>query len=591
MRLFHILFALVFVALPLSAGQAGYPKLSPFDGLRWEADSSEFWPQVRLGETWYEVLSINGASTEDVLTFCETRWGRAMVPKRFAEDLVEALTRMGITIEETVELQVRTIGSGEELTLQDVPNTHAKRQLLRRGAGEFRPAPVALTVETIRSDLAWLAERVRDEYAYRDLTGYDWEAAFQKAAAEADANWTRNAFGVRIMKLLAPFGDGHTRLAGSADVLPRGYAPFRMVAHSERIVALQPRSDGFLDPEHPYLSAIDGRPLEAWLELMGTIAPHGAPHFRRTVSIQRLHFLAFALQESGGDPATKTVTLSLVDDSGAERELEVDLSADFPGVPPRRPVHRVLPGNIGYVALPSMESGEDFERWLHAALSSVRKTRGLVLDVRGNGGGSRAALRTLLPSFLPADSPPRVVNIAAYRLHEGDDPDHPDGYLSDRNLWPAHWSGWSQAERAAIEATAASFRPAFEPPSGAFSAWHYSVISPATDSNARYEAPVVILQDGDCFSATDIFLGAFQGLPRVELLGTPSGGGSGRSRTCRLPASRLSVRLSSMVSFRPDGRLYDGHGIVPDVRIEPRLEDLAGDSDSVLEAALARLWN
>ena len=47
-----------------------------------------------------------------------------------------------------------------------------------------------------------------------------------------------------------------------------------------------------------------------------------------------------------------------------------------------------------------------------------RNTKGLVVDVRDNGGGSREPLRWLF-SYLASDNdPPRVVNCARYRLYE-----------------------------------------------------------------------------------------------------------------------------------------------------------------------------
>ena len=104
-----------------------------------------------------------------------------------------------------------------------------------------------------------------------------------------------------------------------------------------------------------------------------------------------------------------------------------------------------------------------------------------------------------------------------------------------------------------------------------------------------YTRPVVVLADTACFSATDIFLGAFQGHRNVTILGTTSGGGSGRTQSHRLAHSGITVRLSTMASFRADGRLYDGRGVDPDVRVLPQPHDFTGASDAVLEAALKRL--
>ena len=104
-----------------------------------------------------------------------------------------------------------------------------------------------------------------------------------------------------------------------------------------------------------------------------------------------------------------------------------------------------------------------------------------------------------------------------------------------------------------------------------------------------YESPVVVLVNANAFSAADIFVGALAGRPRVTLMGTATGGGSGRSTQHRLARSGLAVRLSTMASFRPNGALYDGHGVEPDVVIHPTLDDYTVGTDSVLDAAIARL--
>jgi C-terminal processing protease CtpA/Prc len=44
-----------------------------------------------------------------------------------------------------------------------------------------------------------------------------------------------------------------------------------------------------------------------------------------------------------------------------------------------------------------------------------------------------------------------------------------------------------------------------------------------------------------------------------------------------------------MASFRPDGTLLEGRGVVPDVACEPAPGDFVGQGDAVLDRALALL--
>jgi C-terminal processing protease CtpA/Prc len=74
-------------------------------------------------------------------------------------------------------------------------------------------------------------------------------------------------------------------------------------------------------------------------------------------------------------------------------------------------------------------------------------------------------------------------------------------------------------------------------------------------------------------------------IPNVTLMGTPSAGGSGRSRSFDLPNSRLRVVISTMASFRPNGQHYDGVGITPDILVSRTTADVAAGRDTQMEAA------
>jgi C-terminal processing protease CtpA/Prc len=212
-------------------------------------------------------------------------------------------------------------------------------------------------------------------------------------------------------------------------------------------------------------------------------------------------------------------------------------------------------------------------------------TEGQIVDVRGNGGGSRDALRALFPYLMSEGDAPRVVNAAKYRLH----PDYRDDHLGgSRFMYRESWEGWTPEERAAITQFKTTFRPQWTPPESEFSDWHYLVMARRTNPQAFvYGKPVVVLLDAGSFSATDIFVNALKGWHDVTLVGTPSGGGSARQIPVTLPISRLSFALASMASFQWSGQLHDGNGTQPDVLVYPDPESFLFDGrDNVLERAV-----
>jgi len=75
-----------------------------------------------------------------------------------------------------------------------------------------------------------------------------------------------------------------------------------------------------------------------------------------------------------------------------------------------------------------------------------------------------------------------------------------------------------------------------------------------------------VLTSARTYSAAEDFLLGLQGLSHVEVVGQPSGGGSGRVRTLRsLPGWRLAI--STTLTWDRQRRLVEGHGIPVDRRL------------------------
>jgi len=219
---------------------------------------------------------------------------------------------------------------------------------------------------------------------------------------------------------------------------------------------------------------------------------------------------------------------------------------------------RHLDGNLGYLRLARMN-----ERLVSSTVDHIRSfrdTAGLLIDVRDNGGGTYHILRAIYGYFVPDQAEPRVTNTAAYRLS----PQFPKNHIEYRPTHRADWDGWSDAEREAIRKATADFRPEWQPPQGNFGEWHCMVLSRERSEELdrrenqelfHYGKPVLVLCKAGSFSATDGFLSALADLPQVTLVGESSGGGSGSPRHFTLSNTGVIVVLSSMASFRANGKL------------------------------------
>lgn len=462
---------------------------------------------------------------------------------------------------------------------------------------------IQLSAKEAKGDLDELEWLLENHYSYLKLKGVDYKSALDSIRSSIGNGISRIDFGYQLTKFLALFGDGHSRVGSSSVQLKSlcsGFLPFLVEESDGRLVAFKPDRSDFVDPNFPFLQRMDGLLVSAWLDIARQYVAKGSPQFVSYRTIRNLRYVDCLRKELGlSKSASIHVELESTDGSSTRRtQLSIANKGPVYGFWPRlakeiksrkdfeQIENRILADNIGYLRFIYMSAEPEFLRELVETMNRFARTDGLIIDIRANGGGRRSPLRVLFPFFMAENTSPQVVNVAAYRLGTKNIKED----FEARYLYPVSSGHWSTVERDAVARFADSFVPEWSLPHGEFSKWHYFVISPSRDQGYfHYDQPVVILMDRWNFSACDIFLGAFKGRKNITLMGQPSGGGSGCSQEYRLRNSHIRICLSSMASFQPNGKLYDGNGIQPDVMIEPAPTDFIGKTDSTLEAAIQRL--
>lgn len=190
----------------------------------------------------------------------------------------------------------------------------------------------------------------------------------------------------------------------------------------------------------------------------------------------------------------------------------------------------ILAGNIGYVRISTFDSGN----WIYdfdGILKYMSNTKGLIIDVRDNGGGS-------------SNQGDYVVS----RL-----------ITSPLSYAPAYFMGKLLTG------------PPIQP------GGHYP-----------YHKPVVVLMNGACFSAAEDFLNEAGQVPTVTLVGDTSAGASGYPYNFTLPSGRR-IRVSTHDYRRYDGMPIEWNGIIPDVLVTQTPADLKSGHDLQLERAIELL--
>jgi len=110
----------------------------------------------------------------------------------------------------------------------------------------------------------------------------------------------------------------------------------------------------------------------------------------------------------------------------------------------------------------------------------------------------------------------------------------------------------------------------------------------APQGSRQYTRPIVILINGSCFSATEVFGGRMRQLDYVSVVGdTTAGGGMSSNGDARhfLPSGG-SIRINYEAILRMDGQPIEWNGVSPDIRIKQTKADIDNGEDKQLEFAI-----
>ena len=209
-------------------------------------------------------------------------------------------------------------------------------------------------------------------------------------------------------------------------------------------------------------------------------------------------------------------------------------------------VFRWLPGRIAYLSLDAFESDASVKAF-EQHLPDILQAKGLILDVRDNGGGSDLYGLQIL------------------------------SYLSGRPV-------------PVVQSREMLVSPAFRAFGETQIAWHkLSNGQPYTHSRMQHFAgPVAVLIGPQTFSAAEDFIVSFDAMERGILVGERTGGSSGQPLRIALPGGGIA-RICAKRDTYPDGREFIGKGIAPNITIAPTVADIRADRDPVIERAVEAL--
>ncbi len=253
-------------------------------------------------------------------------------------------------------------------------------------------------------------------------------------------------------------------------------------------------------------------------------------------------------------------------------------------------VRRVDGREFGYIRLFSFEVDESDEfvaEFRRVITARDFPQKGLIIDVRGNGGGKIRAGERLLQMFTPRRVKPEMFEFINSPLNL-------EICRRDPNLHP-----WADSIAEAV-VTGATYSLGFP-------------VTPEDECNdlgQLYYGPVILITDALSYSTTDMFAAGFQDNEIGAVLGTSDNTGAGGANVWRYDDFRSAVGKTSLAMFKPlpqnadlviamrrsirvglrEGRPLEEFGIAPDYRhymtkrdLMERNVDLVSQAVKILE--------
>jgi C-terminal processing protease CtpA/Prc len=368
-------------------------------------------------------------------------------------------------------------------------------------------------------------------FPYRYAIGEDWQAVLPEFIPKFVAARTPTQYRLTALALVSRIHDTHASILNDnilGDYKGDFYAPLwiRFVEGQAVVAGYYDAALGAATTLKPgdVVVQVDGQPVADIIKARQPITPaSNEPTQLRNIGRDLLRGttrqVALVVRRAGRE---MPFTVGRVPAS----QLNLQMSYGTPD--PHASAWKLLPGNIGYLALGTIHNAE-----LPQIMTEAKVTKGLIIDLRN------------YPSEFV------VFSLSRYLL------DQPKSFVR-----------FSQ-----LQLTYPGF---FDSRSG------QQVVAGA---EAAYPGKVIILVDELTQSSAEYHAMALRTAPHATVVGSTTAGADGNVSAIVLPGN-INTRITGIGIYYPDGRETQRVGIVPDVEAKPTIQGLATGRDEVLEKAV-----
>ena len=219
-----------------------------------------------------------------------------------------------------------------------------------------------------------------------------------------------------------------------------------------------------------------------------------------------------------------------------------------------------LQNDIALVSINKFYPEDEAIRKIDKVVKELYKAKGLIIDLRNNGGGSTAVAKHLQKYLSKQD----------YILNYGAEIRINDAYKKAQG-------NWKEKDKDYFLNKAYRFEK------------QDSII--VSDTLKRIKCPTVILMGRYTFSAAEDFLvNIYEAPGRPKLIGEETGGSSGAPLFFAGLPGGGSVRICTVrICYPLSGKRFVSHGVKPDIEIKQTINDYLKGNDVVLERAIQEL--
>lgn len=367
-------------------------------------------------------------------------------------------------------------------------------------------------------------------FPYRYAIGEDWQRVLPEFIPQFAAANTAEQYQLAALRLAARIHDTHASLSGKAlaNYWGKYYAPAQ-VRFVENQAVVTDYYDATLGAasglqKGDVVVQVDGVKVADLIKARQPLTP-------ASNEPTQLRNIAQGLLRG----TTEKVAL-VVRRDGRELPLTVtrypagqlNLAVNYGTPDPKAPAWHLLPGNIGYLALGTIQQAQ-----LPQIMASAKDTKGLVIDMRN------------YPSEFV------VFALSQYLLSE------PKAFVTFSEPVVSYPGMFARTPTLTLPAS----------------------------KGTPYAGKVVLLLNEVSQSQAEYTAMALRTAPRATVIGSTTAGADGNVSSITLPGG-VKTYISGIGIYYPDGRETQRVGIVPDIEVKPTIKGIKEGRDEVLEKAV-----